>query len=103
MASGDVYAWGREGSGQLGLGSARTKAKVPQKVEALSGIGVKQLSCGSYHSLALTEAGEVWSCGFGGSFFNGAGGLGHGDRKQLDSPTKLDAFGKSSDATAGVA
>eukprot|EP00965_Chrysotila_dentata_P211205 6186339-Pleurochrysis_carterae.AAC.6 len=44
-AAGDVYAWGLEGSGQLGLGSTRTKAPTPKKVEELSGIGVKQLSC----------------------------------------------------------
>ena len=99
-ASGDVYAWGLESSGQLGLGSARTKAKTPQKVEALSGIGVRQLSCGSYHTLALTETGEVWSCGFGGSFFNGAGGLGHGDRKQLDEPRRLAAFGEEAGVIA---
>ena len=90
-ASGDVYAWGLGDSGQLGLG--KTKATTPTKVEGLSGIGVTQLSCGMYHTLALTAEGEVYSCGFGGSFFSGAGGLGHGDRKQLDVPTKLAGFG----------
>ena len=89
--AGDVYMWGDERCGQLGLGKA--KAPTPTKVEALSGIGVTQLSCGMYHTLALTEAGEVYSCGFGGSFFNGAGGLGHGNRKQLNEPTKLAGFG----------
>ena len=39
-ADGDVYAWGLESSGQLGLGSKRTKAPTPQKVEGLSGIDV---------------------------------------------------------------
>ena len=73
-ASGDVYAWGLGDSGQLGLG--KTKATTPTKVEGLSGIGVTQLSCGMYHTLALTAEGEVYSCGFGGSFFSGAGGLG---------------------------
>mmetsp|Transcript_29534 Transcript_29534/g.48956 ORF Transcript_29534/g.48956 Transcript_29534/m.48956 type:complete len:411 (+) Transcript_29534:46-1278(+) len=92
-ASGDVYTWGLESSGQLGLGSSKTKAATPQKVEALSGMGVKQLSCGSYHTLALTDAGEVYSFGFGGSFFNGAGGLGHGDRRQLDTPRRIETFG----------
>jgi len=95
-AAGDVYAWGLEGSGQLGLGSTRTKAPTPKKVEELSGIGVKQLSCGLYHTLALTESGDVFSCGFAGSFLNGAGGLGHGDRKQLDTPKRIAAFGAES-------
>jgi alpha-tubulin suppressor-like RCC1 family protein len=96
-AAGDVYAWGLEASGQLGLGAAKPKAPTPQRVEALSGVGVTQLSCGMYHTLALTAEGEVYSCGFGGSFWSGAGGLGHGDRKQLEAPTKLAAFGADSE------
>jgi len=91
-ADGDVYAWGLESSGQLGLGSYRTKAQTPTKVEALSGIGIQALSCGLYHSLALSDSGDVYSFGFGGSFFNGVGGLGQGDRKQLETPAKLDNY-----------
>ena len=100
-SDGDVYAWGLESSGQLGLGSARTRAHTPTKVEALSGKGVTQLSCGMYHTLALTAAGEVYSCGFGGSLLNGAGGLGHGNRTQLEAFAKLASFGP--DGTEGVA
>lgn len=100
-SDGDVYAWGLESSGQLGLGSARTRAHTPTKVEALSGKGVTQLSCGMYHTLALTAAGEVYSCGFGGSLLNGASGLGHGNRTQLEAFTKLASFGP--DGTEGVA
>ena len=98
-ASGDVYTWGLESSGQLGHGS-KQKAPTPLIVDTLSGIGVTQLSCGYYHTLALTASGEVYSCGFGGSFFSGAGGLGHGDRSSLSTPTKLDSFGP--DGTLGV-
>lgn len=90
---GTVYAWGLESSGQLGLGSYRTKAPTPQAVPALSGAGVTQLACGMYHTVALTSAGEVLTCGFGGSFFNGAGGLGLGDRTQRDAPEMISAFG----------
>ena len=101
-ADGDVYAWGLNDSGQLGLGSRSVKAPTPAKVDALSGCGVVQLACGQYHTLALTEGGEVYSMGFGGSFLNGAGGLGHGDRTQLEAPAKLTAFGGASSDT-GVA
>jgi hypothetical protein len=101
-ADGDVYAWGLNDSGQLGLGSRSVKAPTPAKIEAFSGRGIVQLACGQYHTLALTQDGEVYSMGFGGSFLNGAGGLGHGDRAQLEEPTKLTAFGGSSSDT-GVA
>ena len=96
-ADGSVYAWGLEASGQLGLGSRRTKAHTPALVEALSGAGVTQLSCGSYHTLARTAEGEVYSWGFGGSFFSGAGGLGHGDRQLLEEPGTVDLPGTFSD------
>jgi len=102
-AKGDVYMWGLSDSGQLGLGSRSVKASTPTKVEALSGCGIVQLSCGMYHTLALNEAGEVYSMGFGGSWINGAGGLGHGDRAQLETPTKVSAFGASSDTGVAVA
>ena len=49
----------------------------------------------------LTAAGEVYSCGFGGSLLNGASGLGHGNRTQLEAFTKLASFGP--DGTEGVA
>ena len=75
-------------SPQLGLGSSRTKARTPQRVEALSGVGVVEVSCGMYHTLARTEGGDVYSCGFGGSFLNGVGGLGHDSRAQLDAPQR---------------
>ena len=97
-ASGDVFCWGLESSGQLGLGSRRTKAPTPQKSEAFSGLNVKAISCGLYHTLALTEEGEVWSVGYGGSFLSGAGALGHGNRTQLEEPAKLRAFGDYGDA-----
>ena len=51
--------WGLGDSGQLGLGSRSTKAPTPTKVDALSGCGIVQISCGMYHTLALNEAGEV--------------------------------------------
>ena len=99
-ADGEVFAWGLESSGQLGLGPKRPKAPTPTRVDALSGIGAVALSCGSYHTLALTAEGEVYSCGFGGSFWNGAGGLGHGDRTQRETPEKLGAFGEASGVRA---
>ena len=84
-ASGDVYAWGLNDCGQLGLG--QTKATTPAKVEALSGIGVTQLSCGEYHTLALTDQGEVLSFGHG-EF----GRLGHGDEEYQFVPKVIEAL-----------
>ena len=97
--SGDVYAWGSNESGQLGLGH-RSKVETPTKVESLSGVGVTALACGLYHTLALTDKGDVLSCGFGGSFWNGAGALGQGDRSQLDTPKRIVQFGTDAEVVA---
>ena len=83
------------------MGSTRN-VTTPRRIDALCGVGVTQLSCGMYHTLALTDSGEVYSFGFGGSFFNGAGGLGHGDRKQRDVPMKLAAFGPGTGLAAST-
>lgn len=50
----------------------------------------------------MTTGGEVYSTGFGGSFFNGAGGLGHGNRSQLDEPKRIPTFGRGSGLVAAV-
>jgi alpha-tubulin suppressor-like RCC1 family protein len=68
--SGEVYAWGDNRSGQIGNG--RRVQSIPIKVNGLNGEKVIQISCGYYHSMALTESGRVFSWGN-----NESGQLGH--------------------------
>ncbi|CDY44785.1 BnaC02g01020D [Brassica napus] len=71
---GELYMWGKNTSGQLGLGkNAARVVHVPTKVQALNGIIIKSVALGSEHSIAVTDGGEVLSWGGGGS-----GRLGHG-------------------------
>ena len=58
--SGEVYAWGDNDDGQLGLGD-REERLTPTKVEGLP--KVKAIAAGGVHSLALTESGEVYAWG----------------------------------------
>ncbi len=67
-ASDTVWAWGDNGAGQLGDGTA-TAGGAPVQVGGLG--GVTAISAGSYHSLALTSDGTVWAWGY-----NGGGQLG---------------------------
>lgn len=82
---GTTYAWGNAENGRLGLGAdpgvdasdfyedgyeALTDAAyrfiaAPTRIPALVGIEMKQLVCGSAHSLAVTTTGEVFSWGRG--------------------------------------
>lgn len=75
--NGDVWTWGQNSSGELGLGYTgignRTNPYTPQKVAGLS--NVVQIASIGRHNLALKADGTVWSWGS-----NGSGQLGDGTR-----------------------
>ena len=74
---GQVYAFGRNMDGQLGINS-RKESKLPTLVTALSDDIVCQIACGGDYSLALCESGTVFAWGN-----NGAGQCG---KIPLDDP-----------------
>ncbi|KAH6922123.1 hypothetical protein HPB50_009663 [Hyalomma asiaticum] len=60
---GEIYAWGRNTEGQLGLGN-RKDQKNPQLVSHLAQRSkVVQVSCGRDFSLALDSQGKLWAWG----------------------------------------
>eukprot|EP01105_Mastigella_eilhardi_P008636 TRINITY_DN2089_c0_g1_i3.p1 TRINITY_DN2089_c0_g1~~TRINITY_DN2089_c0_g1_i3.p1 ORF type:complete len:1263 (-),score=254.68 TRINITY_DN2089_c0_g1_i3:29-3772(-) len=85
-ASGDVFAWGFDGSvGCLGLGAEAQCAAKPTAVLGLAGKHVEQVSCGEAFSVALTKNGDVYSWGF-----NAVGQLGLGNLETCYVPTLLE-------------
>ncbi|CAG7693965.1 unnamed protein product, partial [Allacma fusca] len=52
-SDGDVYGWGSNSEGQLGLGHTMT-VREPEKIEGLSGKEIQQVSAGRGHSAAWT-------------------------------------------------
>jgi Regulator of chromosome condensation (RCC1) repeat len=48
--------------GQLGLGDTSDQDE-PTYVDALRGVGVQQIACGSGHTVVLSTEGEVYSWG----------------------------------------
>jgi regulator of chromosome condensation len=80
---GDVYAWGLNNYGQLGLGDLKNRLK-PELVPLLAGIGVVELAGGTHHSLALTKEGEVLSFGRGDY-----GQLGIGTTQEHSTPQRI--------------
>ncbi|XP_052029777.1 probable E3 ubiquitin-protein ligase HERC6 isoform X2 [Apodemus sylvaticus] len=60
---GRVFTWGAGSEGQLGIGEFKEISFMPTKIKALAGIKIIQVSCGHYHSLALSEDGHVFSWG----------------------------------------
>jgi alpha-tubulin suppressor-like RCC1 family protein len=81
-ATGDVYAFGRNDHGQLGLGAGSPPVKC--KATLIGSIhGVTAISAGYAHSLFL-YLNSVYSCGW-----NNAGQLGVGDKTDRLSPTPV--------------
>jgi RCC1 and BTB domain-containing protein len=79
--AGEVYTWGNGWNGKLGHGYERYYQKTPKRIEALIGMGVKQVACGFCPTTVFTEDGLVYTFGNGKY-----GQLGHGDREQKTSP-----------------
>jgi hypothetical protein len=63
--SGEVYSWGCNDSGQIGIASDSEAVLIPQQVvfQLRDGEKVKAISCGLNHSLALSDGGRVFSWG----------------------------------------
>jgi len=59
---GQVYAWGRNENGQLGLGDSKDKM-VPTLVQELTGYNIVEIATGKAHSLFLTSCGKVLAAG----------------------------------------
>ncbi|XP_018392810.1 PREDICTED: RCC1 and BTB domain-containing protein 1-like [Cyphomyrmex costatus] len=67
MKDGKIYSWGCNNYGQVGNGSydqvvTPTLINIPN-LNNLDGKRVVDIACGSYHSIALTESGEVYAWG----------------------------------------
>lgn len=83
MKNGDVYTCGTYACGTQGLGPINKNVRKPVKIPSLSRI--VQISCGFGHNAALDEEGRLWVWGR-----NDHGQLGTGNRRNADTPVRLD-------------
>lgn len=85
IKGGRVYSWGNNDFGMLGTGELETaRIRTPLVVNALSGIPVKDIAAGLYHSMALGEDGSVYVWGFNG--YGQLGKLYDGGRRVQSNP-----------------
>lgn len=82
--SGTVYAFGAGFGGRLGNGS-ESDAELPVLVEGLAGHVITRVDAGECHSCALSDAGDVFTWGFGAS-----GALGHGSKENCLVPQMVE-------------
>jgi len=86
-ADGAVWSWGVGTFGRLGHGDEQNQL-LPKKIEAFAGQRVLAVSAGTYHSLARTADGAVFTWGEGKD-----GCLGHGeDLSDQRLPKKVEAW-----------
>ena len=69
IADSDVYCWGENGYGELGIGSA-TSANYfrPTKVNTPTNLSFSAVDVGESHTCALTDTGTVWCWGLNSNF-----------------------------------
>ncbi|XP_061463580.1 RCC1 and BTB domain-containing protein 2 isoform X3 [Rhineura floridana] len=83
IENGEVYVWGYNGNGQLGLGNSANQP-TPCRIAALQGIHVRRVACGYAHTLVLTEKGMLYAWGA-----NSYGQLGTGNRSNQSYPAPV--------------
>lgn len=83
-----VYAWGANGHGQLGLSpQSHPSVNSPTRVPDIS--NVRKIVCGYCHVLAINLVYDLFSWGF-----NKFGALGLGDTVSRHKPTRIETIGK---------
>lgn len=90
-AAGEVYTWGDNNFGKLGLGTtANYELIVPAKVTALDGVIIRSITMGNGASYAISDDGVLYSWGQ-----NSNGQLGIGSQAHAGTPTAVSptAFG----------
>ncbi|KAM4734623.1 putative E3 ubiquitin-protein ligase HERC3 [Anableps anableps] len=81
---GQVYTWGQDSRGQLGLGGSNSGGGSPQHIRSLSAIPVVRIFAGGKHSFALSVSGGVFGWGR-----NDCGQLGLGDTEDRNTPASV--------------
>ncbi|NXD87060.1 HERC5 ligase, partial [Halcyon senegalensis] len=84
---GELFTWGQNTHGQLGVGSQSTLIQQPQLVTELKGIALAQIAAGGAHSTAVSLSGAVYTWGK-----NDCGQLGLGDTEDRDCPSHVGAL-----------
>ena len=96
-SDGNAYAWGDNGSGQLGDGTEtkkNTPVKVKKPADAPADFTYVQVNAGGYHSLAVGSDGYAYAWGD-----NTSGQLGNDGTSNLSSPVRVFASAQSTSSS----
>jgi alpha-tubulin suppressor-like RCC1 family protein len=93
IKSGQLWAWGYNGSGQLGLGDATARSS---PVQVGTDTNWSSVSAGGSHTLVIKTTGSLWAWGI-----NTSGQLGLGDTTARSSPVQVGTDTNWSSVSAG--
>ena len=89
--NGEIFGWG--GNLYNKLGQTNGLCGLPSKI--IIKRKIVSIACGDYHSCALSENGVLYTWGGGGESYN-KGQCGHGSKKDVEYPKKVEYFTKKS-------
>ncbi|XP_022652174.1 RCC1 and BTB domain-containing protein 1-like [Varroa destructor] len=81
--NGEIYAWGLNGSGQLGLEN-NVNPMLPAKIDGLKNVTIQKVVCGFAHTMALSDEGTLYVWGA-----NSYGQLGLGNKANQVNPVRM--------------
>jgi alpha-tubulin suppressor-like RCC1 family protein len=81
---GELYGWGSNENGRLGLSNNYKESSVPTLIDVCGGKKIVNVDAGNRHSACIDINGRLYTWGSGGN-----GRLGHGTTKDLSSPTNV--------------
>lgn len=58
---GELYAWGSNTEGQLGIGSHTVTEIKPKRIFTLAAVPIAFVACGGYHTVVISKSGEFLS------------------------------------------
>jgi alpha-tubulin suppressor-like RCC1 family protein len=101
-ASHELFTWGNGGFGRLGHGGDAQKAAVPTRVERMRGKHVVAVSCGSFHTIAVTKDGATYT--FGQNKYHKLGlHFSRSDPRQpKDEPVKIAMYAAHGETTSEI-
>lgn len=59
--NGELYSWGCNKEGQLGLGGDSIKELKPKLVSSLASVPMSYIACGGYHSIVVSKSGKLFT------------------------------------------
>jgi len=113
VSDGQLYTFGSNKWSQLGWEADRGASSIGtgadpglvrfEDPDGLGGSGrVESVALGAFHSAAITEGGKLWTWGWGGSFWSGAGALGHSPNSSAPAPVLIKHFAEDDEEVRQV-